>query len=383
MVRIIKINRMYRRILGYLARGDPTPFILANTCLKEANYYKKLNNLEKYGYITKKRMGKILNIQLQPKAIKELGITSVGAKRVEYINLHDVWVACEIIRKPEGWGRKNFVEKILEARGFDYSTNMVNNWKGIYFDVASVLIRVTPNKIMFNPPQIELDMNDSPEHAKNLMLKYVKGIIPKIENWFKITIARPDRISMSVSSQHIAFVKNKIAQYFVDNEIDLNIYDDEGKLRVIVDKSRGPELETVNKAYAEEDAEKIKTFIKDTVTGHFDHRQITKDLASAADTINKIAQNQENFSGDMVEYGQKISAHARSIEALGIGITKLTELVERIERPKLSSQRPRKKLSLNARKMRSYWKIIRGISRVKGISLGKARKLYSQMERMG
>ena len=331
MVRVLKIKRMYRRILGYLARGDPTPFILQNTGLKEANYYKKLKTLEKYEYITKKRVGKILDIQLQPRAIKELGMVSVGAKRVEYINLHDVWVACEIIKKPCGWGKKDFVEKILETKGFEYSTNKINNWKGLYFDYASVLVRVTPNKILFHPPQIELEMTDSPEHAKNIMLKYIKGIIPKIENWFKVTITRPNRISMSVSSQHIAFVKNQIAQYFANNGIDLRIYDDEGKLRVIVDESRGPELETVNKAYAEEDAEKLKNFIKDTVTGQFDHRQINRNLACAAESINRIAQNQETFSGDMVEYGQKISSHAKSIEVLGDGINKLTNLVERIE----------------------------------------------------
>lgn len=331
MVRVLKINRMYRRILGYLARGDPTPFILQNTGLKEANYYKKLTVLEKYGYITKKRVGKILNIQLQPRAVKELGMVSVGAKRLEYINLHDVWIACQIIKKPSGWGKKDFVEKILETKGFEYSTNKLNNWKGIYFDFASVLVRVTPNKIMFHPPQIELDITDSPEHAKNMMLKYLKGIIPKIENWFKVTITKPNRISMSVSSQHIAFVNNQIAQYFVNNDIELKIYDDEGKLRVFVDKSHGPELECSNKAYAEEDAEKIKTLLQDTVTGQFDHRQINSNLASAAESINRIAQNQETFSSDMVEYGQKISAHAKSIEALGGGISKLTSLVERID----------------------------------------------------
>lgn len=342
MAKNITINRMYRRILSYIGRGDPTSFIMHNTRLKKSNYYKKINTLEKYGYIRKKRIGKILDIQLQPKAIKELAIVSVGAKRKEYINLHDVWVACEILKKPIGWGKNNFVEKILETKCIDYKTNKPKNWKGLYFDFASVLVRVTPNKIMFNPPQIELDMNDSPEQAKNLMLKYIKGIIPKIENWFNVTIARPNRISITLSSQHIAFVNNKMAHYFDKNNIELKIYDGEGILRTVVDKSRGPpELEYMSKAHGEDDADYMKTFIEDTTLGRFNHRQVGSDLASAANSINRIAQNQETFSNNMVEYGQKIAAHASSIEILGTGIHKLTNIVERIDEK--TNQQPKQK----------------------------------------
>lgn len=331
MPKKLKINRTYRRILGYLARGDPTSFILHNTGLKEANYYKKLRLLEKHGYITRKRLGKIINIELQPIAIKELSIASVGAERVKQINLHDVWVSCRILNKPANWDNKDFVEKILEARAVDYNINSPNNWKSIYFDYASVTVRVTPNKVLFSPPQIELSLEDSPERAKNLMLKYISEIIPKIENWFSITLSRPNNISISVSSQHISFVKNLIADYFVDNNINLMIYDDQGRKRVIVDKSRGPEIETVSKAYAEEDAEKLKELISDTVFGRFDHKEITRNLNAASQIISSIAKNQETFSEDMVEYGQKIAAHARSIELLGTGINKMTCLIERLE----------------------------------------------------
>lgn len=351
MARTIKINRMYRRILSYIGRGDPSSYIIHNTGIKKRNYYKKIYTLEKYGYITKKRIGKILDLQLQPRAIKELAIISVGVKRKEYINLHDVWVACEIIRKPTGWGKNNFVEKILETKSVKYKTNNPKNWKGLYFDFASVLVRVTPNKIMFNPPQIELNMNDSPENAKNVMLKYIKGIIPKIENWFKVTIARPNRISMTVSSQHIAFVNNQMAQYFDKNNIELKIYDEEGILRTVVDKSRGPpELEYVSKAHGEDDADYMKTFIEDTTLGRFNHRQVNSNLASAADSINRIAQNQETFSNDMVEYGQKIAAHADSIEILGTGIHKLTNIVERIDN-KTNSQPKQKCTNCNSEKL--------------------------------
>jgi len=235
MGRKLKIGRIHKRILGYFARGDPIPFIIHNTGLKKSNFYKKIQTLEKYGYIKINRVGKILDIQLQPMAIKELGTLSVGAKKVDYINLHDVWVACKIFKKPTGWEKEGLVERILEMRSIDYTINRPNNWRGVFFDFASVTVRITPNKVMFNPPHIEIPTDDSPEHAKNLIMKYLEGVVPKIENMFNIKLTQPGRVSMTVSSQHIAFVKNLIAKYFVDREIDLKIYDEAGRLRVVVD----------------------------------------------------------------------------------------------------------------------------------------------------
>ena len=356
MGRGLKIRGIHRRILGYFARGDPIPFIIHNTGLNPGNFYKKIHTLEKYGYLRVKRVGKVLDVQLQPLAIKELGIVSVGAKRVEYINLHDVWIACEILKKPKEWGKKDFVEKILEMMSIGCTPNKVNNWKGIYFNYASVTVRITPNKVMFNPPHVEVGMDDSPENAKNLMLNHIRGIIPKIEKWFSVTLSRPNRVSMTVSSQHIAFVKSLIAKYFVDNEIDLVIYDDQGRRRVIVDKSRGPELEFPNKAYAEEDAGRMKTLIDDTVFGRFDHRQVNRDLSDASNIISQLAKEQLTYRNDLLGYGQKIAAHAKSIEVLGNGIYELTGLIKKLDVGISRKPKPIKTHPKRAGKMRSYWK---------------------------
>ena len=81
-----------------------------------------------------------------------------------------------------------------------------------------------------------------------MIMGFLNDVIPRVERLFNIVISEPRRLSTTVSSQHIAFVKNRIAKYFLAQGISLRVYDQKGELRVIVDKSNGnEELETVNK----------------------------------------------------------------------------------------------------------------------------------------
>jgi len=381
--RTLVIKDVHRRIFAYLARGDTPDFIAKSMGIRLKNLYKKLKTLDKYGYIKCKRVGKILNINLLPPAIKELSTLSMGADKVEYIRLHDLWIATKIISKPIGWSNE-FVEKILEERSIAYTKHAPNNWKGLYFDSAPVKIRVTPNKILFKLPNIEIPLIDEPEHAKNIALNYLDDVVPRIESLLKVQVSKARKISISVSSQHIAFTKNRIAKYFLENDIDVRIYDDEGKLRVIVDKSNmNEELECIDKAHAEEDADKLQMLIKDTVTGKFDHRILQETISKSVEIQNQILQNQQSYFNDMKIYGKKVAAHAVSIEKLGTGIEKLTGIVERLERVKRPRRivKKRKKISKESKWMKSYWKIIRTAAKKTGASINEVRKAYKKMKK--
>lgn len=329
MPRTLKINQTYRRILHYLARGDSTAFILKNVKINRRNYYKKLDLLAKHGYISKKRAGRILNIEVLPGAFKEFTKPSVGTQSVHYqgpyINIHHVWYSCPFLKKPQKWG-PDYVERILEAKGVPYTTNKVKNWRSIFFDFSGITVRVTTRKVLLMPPPMSISIRDTPEHAKNLMLEQVMAVIPKIERWFSISLLIPNRASITVSSQHIAFVKNEFAKYFADKGIDLRVYDEEGRLRAIVDKSRGPELEFIDKTHAEDDADKMQSFIQDIYTGGYEKQQQT-----TLSIVQGLAQNQEALSGDLTAYGREIAAHVQAIKDLGAGVKKLTDLIKKLK----------------------------------------------------
>lgn len=315
LARTLKLNRNYRRILYYLNKREKSKDIIKNLKITKRNYYKKLNTLEKYKYITKKRVGKILNIELQPKALKEFTMFSRGTERVHYkINIHDIWISFKILRKPRNWNT-SLAERMLEAKSIEFNEHDLNNWKGIYFNYANVTVRLTPNKVMFHPPEVVISTQDDIEEAKNNIVKYVYNIVPKIESIFNISLTKPDKVNASVSSQHIALVNNLIAKYFSDKGIKLCIKADDGRNRIIVDKSRGPaELECIHKAYAEEDAIKLNDFINDTVTGRFNHREIQHNL-------NVIVENQLAFS-------QNLKTHIKVLKDINKAIKELREVIK-------------------------------------------------------
>lgn len=317
------LDSKYIGLLSHLGRGSPIAVILSDLNIKYKNYYKKLKYLEKHRYITVKRLGKILSFELQPKAVNLL---SVGIETVDYekkISLHDFWLTYPILRKPIDWNEK-YIEKVLQANSIGFNTNDINNWKGFFFDYASVKVRVTPNKVMFCPPEIELDWKDSPDHAKNMAFSQVDNIISKIERLFSISLSKPDKVSAYVSSQHIAFVNSEFARYFTDRDIRLVIYDEFGKKRIIVDKSGGqPELECVSKANAEDDAEKIQKLIDYTATGKFDPEQVQQDFARASSLIAGMAQNME-------AYGKHIKAHTKAMICLAEGIDRLNGMLDEV-----------------------------------------------------
>ena len=299
MVRTFTIDKTYKRILSYLSRGDTQKQICKFMGLKPSNLSKRIKRLEKNGYITKEKIGRIIkyHVKNQNGNYSSMGIQNGKYHEKVTIRLHDLFFSFKILNKPDNWGKK-FIEKCLIEKSLDYSRNDLRNWSSYWFDYNAVKVRVTPNKVIVKTPNIEAPLTESPENMKNRAFNYLEDVIPRIENVFRIKLTKPRKVSISVSSQHIAFCKDELAQFFTRNKIPLRIYDrDTGKIRVLVDKSRGPEMEFINGAFAEEDAEAYKRFLEDVITGEFDHRNVLK--AQALITRNQL--NQEKNINMLIE----------------------------------------------------------------------------------
>lgn len=322
MGRKLKITEQHKKIFLYLARGDRPKQISKNTGIRLNNLYKRIYVLRKYGYLKSEKIGQFLQIDLLPPALRHLTYFSGGIEKIQSIRLHDLFISLKVVRRPENWNT-DFVEKILEEKSIEFTRQKLNNWKGLYFDYASVKVRVTPNKVLIKLPDISMGLEEEPEHLKNLALAYLDDVIPRVENLLKIKISKPRKLSVSVSSQHIAFVKNRIAKYFLDKGINMRVYDRSGRLRVIVDKSNGnEELEAIDKAHAEEDADRLQGLIKDVVFGKFDHRRIQE-------IQRDILLNQERQAQDFAYWAKHLKAHVTEIKKMSSIQAELLEFLKR------------------------------------------------------
>lgn len=147
--------------------------------------------------------------------------------------------------------------------------------------IDNIRVRVTPKHVIMIPPEL---YGDDPMSIKDKAWLLCESIIPKVEAWFNVEVdKRPNKIYMTFSKQHFAFMNNAIARYAKDpsRKWDVVIHDKEdGKARIVIDASKGfPELEAVHPVHAEEDAEVLKRLIEDyTLRGAILPRALEKRL---------------------------------------------------------------------------------------------------------
>lgn len=185
--------------------------------------------------------------------------------------------------------------------------------------------------------------------AWNAILYDTVTIIKKLESRLKVGYGgfRTGKgYRIRPSRNHYSLIKNALARQYNDEKRKLAVHDDNGLWLVIDNSFNLEELETLHPKTGLEDNLKVQRFFNGIKSGEFDHTQVNHDLQLAGSLIKEMAQqvggvsnNQESFSRNMLDYGEKIAIHTQSIgqlgdgvEKLGAGIEKLISLVEKLDK---------------------------------------------------
>jgi hypothetical protein len=104
----------------------------------------------------------------------------------------------------------------------------------------------------------------TPEVAINKALDTLYSVLQIIERDLRVNLEKSRRWNIWISDQHLALVDNALAKFCNAQGIELKIYDENDKVRVQVDKSKGgDELEFQHKTKASSDAERFQDYCKD------------------------------------------------------------------------------------------------------------------------
>lgn len=237
--------------------------------------------------------------------VSNFGYISNGEKK-EQIRLHDLQINAKILNKPSNWNEhRQAIVKIKNLKSKEWYP--IDNAFFQEFDYEDVIVRTTENSILIKFEDI---YGESPKACKEMALFKFYRVIPHIEKLFNIELDKPDYININITRQHNALIFNEIAKQFLNAGIFLKVYDNDGKLRVIVDDSEKlKELEAVSSIHAEEDAEAMQNFIRDVVLNkHYSISDISrkiqqltigleltaKQLALVSTQLNSSAQLQSN-----------------------------------------------------------------------------------------
>lgn len=178
---------------------------------------------------------------------------------------------------------------------------------------------------------------DTAREAAYKIIEDVTAAIVRTEKYLGIkTLKVEGRYKIKISRQHHALIKNGLAMmYNKPGKRKLHVRDDNG-LWLLIDNSLNlHETETLHHETALDDNKIIQDHFNDVkanpkITPSF----IADSLGKTSVIVQGLAREQETYRKDLLEYGAKIAAHAKSIEQLGLGIKDMTELIKQLAREK-------------------------------------------------
>jgi len=249
----------WKEILRAFSSGKSISEIVSIIGLKDKEIYAIAKRMKEYGLIDSTKVRQITKKGFLYVEKFEMLLPSIENKNFSQddIRLHKIEFMIEVKNKPYNWDeRRQGIAKYKQYHEWDSNGNHFN--EGYYEDIR---IR-TDNKNVY--VYLKEIFGRTSEIVINKALDILYSILPIIEGDLKIKLEKPRRWNVWISDQHLALVDNSLAKFCNDKNIELKIYDEGGKVRAQVDKSKGVnELEFQHKTKASSDSEKFQEYCKD------------------------------------------------------------------------------------------------------------------------
>ena len=325
-------NENQARILKLLSQYLTIKEIAKLTSKRPVTIYKAFLSYRKKGWINEDR-------SLTNEGFQKVELAMAISRKVEFpansIRLHNLVFIIDI---PKENNRVINAQKILEIKKIDFKTIDMGTWK------AKQII-IDNRKIWVNPKKLVIYMGnyyaDTPIEAYTLALDELKSLVHSIQSKLRIKLIVGHSISFSVSRQHFALIKNEIAMKYNNEKKKLFVYDNENRLRLMVDDSLNlDELESVDKEKAMNDAEKTREVLLDIIEKPSYLPSTAKEIIDKMAIENlKLAQETLKTAQNFDLINKNIELHLDVLRNINKGInnfgTKIAETI-RAEFKKLS-----------------------------------------------
>ena len=219
----------------------------------------------------------------------------------ETIRLHDLIIKCKV--DDPNWERKR--EAITHLNLKDIHSWETKGGKQTWFKYdLETSVRLTSKSVLIKLPDV---YGSTPFMVKEEALRIFYKVRAPLEQLLNMRLKkRADFNFCVVSSQHLAFIYDKIAKFFLKEGLNLTIYDNHGKKLWIVDNSQGlGELEAIHKAKAEDVGEEYKRFLTDISTHPWENlSSITKKVENTLaklDSFQKALDQQARAQAQMTD----------------------------------------------------------------------------------
>ncbi len=236
------------------------------------------------------------------------------------IRLHNIQITLKILNKPRGYDyRKN---NIISMKVRDYKlTDLKNSYKE-QFKINNVTVKTNTDSIEVFPEDIYASTE---QQASKRLMEIVFDVISRVENLHHIMLIKDNYCNIRISRQHYALIRNQLAKMYRNEHKGtiFRVYDDEdGKVRLTIDISQGPEFEAEHPSKSPSDINRCQAFFKDIINKDHDMpsdtRSMIQELAQTSSNMLKqqgnIMQQQKQSMKIEKEYAMNIKKHLKATE---------------------------------------------------------------------
>ena len=292
-------------ILRWLAMDIPIKKIAERFNISIKTIYKHRSNLIKKELINK---------------YNEL--TEKGRKIIYYgcgeesFRLHNVNVSIDV---PKMY-RKKLEKKrynILALKKINYEKKYLRSVDYPYFSIDRATARVFPNVIRIKMPEI---WGNSAEDATSILLELIFEYISKIEWLYKIELIQENKMSIAITSNEYAHIRNIMAEKYKKEGNVFYFRDKDKNLRLIIDYSHGvSELESEHKNHAESDITKAHKQINDWLEHDPPtNSELAMRLGEAMEIVSRSEVN-------MLHLDKNLMTHFKVLERIGDALDKFSK----------------------------------------------------------
>ena len=299
-----KRNLKRAEVLQLISQGYSPRQIARRLNCGVSGLRKLINRLKEEGFLTKKNLLTTTGVDMVGRY--PMGCHDVPPSNVpDTVRLHDFVVKCKV-EDPQ-WENKR--EKIthLPIRGLKSWTTPSGKTTWFPYDLETG-VRLTTKSVLIKMPDVYAA---TPLMAKEEALKTFYTIRDRLESLLKVKLKkRADFNFCVVSNQHVAFIHDELAKYFLAEGITLRLYDNKRQLLWVVDDSLGlAELEAVHKAKAEEVGDTYKDFLLDlSLHDHLPLSALTekqKKISGEVDSLFKAIETHTQTQQNIIRFLEK------------------------------------------------------------------------------
>lgn len=276
------LNKIDYKILLSLPLYNTNKALSEHLNKKPSFISRKLKNLKNEGLISFIPLYNLRQYSLTDKGKELINYFLTGVRNEEHpIRYHNICFVSNIIRTPIKLG-----ERLKENNWVIY---IPKNWIGYKKVIENVMVLFTPHTVQFF---VEGIYSDKQEEAVHNSIKKVIKIKEYLESEYKgLVLGNVEEVTY-INNQHLARMYDELAVEYLKTSLKLGHKVTYRSDRINIDQSEGiPELEAVDKVYAQEDLRNITKWYEWIVRTGILPQNLTENQINLIKEINNMDKN--------------------------------------------------------------------------------------------